>query len=184
MEQYNTTKQRDNCLLPPTNKVETAETALFFVSLVLISIFVLEIFTAFYAFGWRRYTKILFLFDAFIVISSFILEVYFRFGNLGKVGSASAGVVVLRMWKIIRAIHAVAHAVTLRNHLIIEEIEHARQIVNEEKLRAEKTIEEQQKKINSLTELLEKSVKQGRLQQQNSVSVRKRANSMDSIMRF
>jgi glucan phosphoethanolaminetransferase (alkaline phosphatase superfamily) len=184
MEQYNTTIQRANCLLPVSAQTENTETALYYVSLVLISIFVLEIFTAFYAFGWRRYTKFLFALDAFIVISSFIMEVYFHFGSLSKVQGASAGIVVLRLWKIIRAIHAVAHAVTLRNHLIVEEIEHARQIVNEEKVKAEQIIEEQQKKIDSLMELLGKSNKQGSPEQQNDGSVRKRSNTMDVIIRL
>jgi hypothetical protein len=184
MIQYNTTKQRDNCLLPPSAQIDNVETALYYISLVLISIFVLEIFTAFYAFGWRRFTRILFLIDAFIVLVSFFLEVYFHFGAVAQVGDASAGIVVLRMWKIIRAVHAVAHAVTLRNHLIIEEIEHARQIVNEEKLRAEDTIEEQQDRINHLTELLQKPTKQSNSQQQSTSTVRRRANSLSSITFF
>jgi hypothetical protein len=183
MKQYNTTEQRDNCLLPPSAAIENGETALFYLSFILITIFVLEIFSAFYAFGWRRYTKFLFFFDAFIVLVSFVLEVYFHYGSIGKAGKASAAIVVLRMWKIIRAIHAVAHAVTLRNHLIIEEIEKAREIVNEEKDRAQQTINAQQDEINYLTDLLNK-YKNDDMSEENNSFVRNRAKSFDITIRF
>ena len=183
MKQYNTTEQPNNCLVLPSAALDKGEAALFYISLIIVSIFVLEIFTAFYAFGWRRYTKLLFFFDAFIVISSFILEIYFYYGNVGNAGKASAGIVVLRMWKIIRAIHAVAHAVTLRNHIIIEEIEKAREVINEEKLEAENTINEQRDEINYLTDLLNKSNKQDDSNRYIPF-VRNRSQSLDSLTRF
>jgi hypothetical protein len=143
LELYNTTQQPSECLLPLSRSVDDGELALFYISLILISTFVLEIFAAFYAFGWRRYTKLLYLFDAIVVLVSFILEVYFHFGNVVKIGRAAAGLVVLRLWKIIRAIHAIAHTMALRNHIIVEEIEQAREMLNDEKLHAEKTIDQQ-----------------------------------------
>jgi hypothetical protein len=183
MEKYNVTDQRDNCLLPPTEQLENGETALYYISLILISFFVIEIFSAFYAFGWRHFTKILYLVDAIIVLVSFVLEVYFHYGGVGKAGRAAGGIVVLRMWKIIRAIHAVAHAVSLKNRMIIEEIKKAREIVNEEKLQAEETIHDQQNQINYLTDLLDKSGKQSFLEQ-DSGPVRNRAKSLDTITFF
>ena len=157
MEAYNTTEQRSSCLLPITHQTENVELALYYISLIIISTFVLEVLSAFYAFGWRRYTKILYLFDAIIVLSSFIMEVYFHFGNTVKAGRASGALVVLRLWKVVRAIHAIAHSISLRNHMIIEKIKGAQEILQKEILEAEKTIREQNIEINKLTILLEKT---------------------------
>lgn len=156
MQGYNATEQRSECLLELTHTVEHAELALYYTSLVLISVFVIEILLAFYAFGWRRYTKLLYLLDAIIVLASFVMEVYFHFGNVGKAGRAAAGLVVLRLWKIVRAIHAIAHSMALRNHMIVTEIEKARAILIEEKLQAEEMIEQQNNHIKELQDMLNK----------------------------
>jgi hypothetical protein len=163
--------------------VEAGELSIFYISLILISIFVLEILAAFYAFGWRRYTKLLYLFDAIIVLVSFILEVYFHFGNVGKVGPAVTGLVVLRLWKIIRAIHAIAHSMALRNHMIVTEIEQAQALLNVEKLQAEKTIHEQQMTIQDLTNRLEKNDKQITPEQNNEFPL-SRDKSLECVTSF
>jgi cell division protein FtsL len=183
MEQYNTTQQRDDCLIRPSQQLDDGELALYFISLVIICIFVLEILSAFYAFGWRRYTKILFLLDAIIVLTSFILEVYFHFGNALKAGRASAALVVLRMWKVVRAIHAIAHSISLRNHMIVEKIKEAETTLQEEIAEAEKTILEQKNKINDLTNLLEKTGTQTNPEQIDGFT-RKRTKSFNSVTRF
>jgi hypothetical protein len=179
MDQYNTTVQPTDCLLPLTSQVENGELAIYYLSLFLISIFVVEILVAFYAFGWRRYTKLLYLFDAIIVFASFILEVYFHFGNVGKAGKAAAGLVILRLWKIIRAIHAIAHSMSLRNHMIVTEINKAKMILNQEKIQAEQTIQQQNIQIDYLNDILQKNEKQ----QINRLN-RKRTNSLNSITLF
>jgi hypothetical protein len=183
MVQYNTTVQRDECLLPPTNQLEAAESALYYLSLVIICIFVLEILTAFYSFGWRRYKKILYLLDAIIVLVSFILEVYFHFGNTGKAGKATAGLVVLRLWKIVRAIHAIAHSISLRNRMIIEQIKRARAILKEEKMQAEKKIHEQEIEIHDLMNLLAKTGTQATPEQTKEFT-RSSSKSFNSIIFF
>jgi len=183
MIQYNTTVQPTDCLLPESTQVENGELAIFYVSLLLISIFVLEILTAFYAFGWRRYTKLLYLLDAIIVFVSFVLEVYFHWGNVGKAGKAAAGLVILRLWKIIRAIHAIAHSMSLRNHMIVTEINKARMILNEEKIEAEETIQQQKIKIDYLADILEKNGIKTNQEQINGLN-RSRANSLGSITLF
>jgi hypothetical protein len=180
---YNTTQQPSQCLLPESPSVEAGELSIFYISLILISIFVLEILAAFYAFGWRRYTKLLYLFDAIIVLVSFILEVYFHFGNVGKVGPAVTGLVVLRLWKIIRAIHAIAHSMALRNHMIVTEIEQAQALLNVEKLQAEKTIHEQQMTIQDLTNRLEKNDKQITPEQNNEFPL-SRDKSLECVTSF
>jgi hypothetical protein len=183
MNQYNITQQRPECLLPPSHPLESGELALYYISLVIICIFVLEISAAYYTFGWRRYTKILYLLDAIIIFSSFILEVYFHFGAGTKAGRASAGLVVLRLWKIVRAIHAIAHSISLRNHMIMEEIEKARTILKEENLQAEKTIREQEIEIDNLMNLLRKTDTLTTPEQVNETT-RRRAKSFNSVTLF
>jgi len=144
---------------------------------------VLEIFGAFYAFGWRRYKKILYLIDAIIILVSFILEVYFHFSSNTKNGRASAGLVVLRLWKIIRAIHAIAHSISLRNIMIMEQVKKAREVLEEEKIQAENTIREQEIKIDNLMNLLEKT-KIPTTPEKTDEGIRRRANTFHQIAFF
>lgn len=143
----------------------------------------LEIFTAFYAFGWRRYLKVLFLLDAIIVLASFILEVYFHFGATMRAGRASASIVVLRLWKIIRAIHAIAHSISLRNLMIIKEIEKARTILQEEKLQVEKTVLKQQQIIDNFTYLMTESNTPS-IQEKTNQIIRRRSYSVKPVTYF
>ena len=183
MEQYNTTKQRKDCHIRSNHRLETAELALFYVSFIIICIFVLEILSALYAFGWRRYKKLVFLVDAFIVLTSFILEAYFHFGTDIKAGRASAALVVLRLWKVVRAMHAIAHSISLRNRMIIDKIKKAQEALQEDIRQAEKTIYEQKMKIDDLTALLEKNGIRIILDQMNGFS-RTRSASVAIVTRF
>ncbi|CAF4635922.1 unnamed protein product [Rotaria sp. Silwood2] len=154
---YNTTEQRDTCLLDFSLHLVHADLFLFYFSVLLLTIFVLEIFISFYAFGWKYYMNPLYLLDSAIVFASFIMEIYFHYGNIGRAGRAAAAVVILRLWKIIRAIHAVAHSITLKNRLLINKIQEARILLEEEKQQVEQTLEKQEIKmeyfINILTNL-------------------------------
>lgn len=154
MEEYHTSEQRSGCVFIPSPTVEHTELAFYYIALILISIFVIEIFLALYGYGWRRYKKFLYFLDAIIVLASFLMEVYFHFGHIGRAGRAAAGLVVLRLWKIIRALHAIAHSMALRNHMIVTEIEKARQALSEEKLQTEETIEQQNTYMNHLLNIL------------------------------
>jgi len=154
MEEYNTTEQRDTCLLPYSPDLTRGELFLFYFSVVLLIIFVLEIFISFYTFGWRHYKKLLYLMDGIIVFSSFVMEIYFHYGIIGRAGRAAAAIVVLRLWKIVRAIHAVAHSITLKNHLLIKKIQEAQLIIEEEKLNTEQMLEKQEIKLEYLINIL------------------------------
>ncbi|UJR34902.1 hypothetical protein I4U23_027680 [Adineta vaga] len=151
---YNTTNQRDSCLLPYSLSLSRGELFLFYFSVLLLIIFVFEIFISFYAFGLRHYTNPLYLLDSLIVFTSFIMELYFHYGNLGRAGRAAAAIVVLRLWKIVRAIHAVVHSIILKNRLIIKKIQEAQILIEQEKESTEKMLEKQDIKVEYLTNLL------------------------------
>lgn len=154
MEQYNTTVQRDSCLLPYSVHLTHGELFLFYFSVLLLIIFVLEIFISFYAFGLRHYANPLYLLDSIIVFSSFLMELYFHYGSIGRAGRAAAALVVLRLWKIVRAIHAVVHSITLKNRLIIKKIQEAQTTIQEEKEGTERMLEKQNIKVEYLADLL------------------------------
>ncbi|CAF1187502.1 unnamed protein product [Adineta steineri] len=152
--EYNTTLQRDTCLLPYSVALSRAELFLFYFSVVLLIIFVLEIFLSFFTFGFQHYKNVLYLLDSIIVFTSFVMEIYFHYGNIGRAGRAAAAIVVLRLWKIVRAIHAVVHSITLKNRIIIRKIQEAQTIIEQEKSTTEKMLEKQEIKVDYLTNLL------------------------------
>ena len=120
----------------------------------LLIIFVFEVFISFYAFGWRHYKNPLYLLDGIIVFASFIMELYFHYGNIGRAGRAAAAIVILRLWKIVRAIHAVAHSITLKNRLLIKKIQEAQIIIEEEKQTTEQMLQKQDIRVEYLANLL------------------------------
>jgi hypothetical protein len=165
MQAFNTTIQRDACLLPHSKDLFRGELFLFYFSLFLLIIFVLEIFISFYTFGWRHYTNLLYLSDGIIVLSSFIMELYFHYGNIGRAGRAAAAIIVLRLWKIVRAIHAVAHSITVKNRLLIKKIQEAQIIIEDEKSTTEQMLEKQEIKVEYLMHLLKTTGKSPTLEQ-------------------
>jgi hypothetical protein len=114
----------------------------------------LEIFVSVYAFGWKYYKNLLYLLDGAIVFASFIMEMYFHLGNIGRAGRAASAIVILRLWKIVRAIHAVAHSITLKNRLLIKKIQEARILLENEKQMTEQTLEKQEIKLDHFINIL------------------------------
>jgi hypothetical protein len=154
MEYYNTTVQQDSCLLEYSIDLTRTNLFLFFFSTLLLCLFVLEVFISFYAFG-RKYLKSpLYLLDGIIVLTSFILEIYFHYGNIGHAGRAAAAIILLRLWKILRVIHAVAHSITVKNRLLIEKIEEAKILLEIEKEQTEQTLAKQEIKLDYVVKIL------------------------------
>jgi hypothetical protein len=156
MEEYHTTEQRDSCLLANSVQLDRADLFLFYFSVLLLSLFVLEILISLYAFGSKYYKNPLYLLDGTIVFSSFIMELYFHYGNIGKAERAAAAIVILRLWKIIRAIHAVAHSISLKNRLMLDRILEAKVLLEEEKQQEELTLEKQEIKVGYFINILSK----------------------------
>lgn len=75
MEEHQLTEQRESCLLEHSIHLKRTELFLFYVSIVLISCFVLEVFVSLFAFGWKYLKNPLYLLDGSIVIASFIMEI-------------------------------------------------------------------------------------------------------------
>lgn len=154
MIQYNTTKQRDACILEYSIHLKRTELFLFYISVLLIGIFVLEVLISLYALGSKYWKNPFCLLDGIVVFASFIMEIYFHYGYMGKAGRAASVIIVLRLWKIIRAVHAVAHSLSLKNRLLIKKIEEAKSVLEEEREQIEQTLEKQNIKLNYFINLL------------------------------
>lgn len=61
---------------------------------------------------------------------------------------------ILRLWKIVRAVHAVAHSLTMKNRLLIKKIEEAKVILEEERVLIEEILEKQNIKTDFYVQLL------------------------------
>ncbi len=96
----------------------------------------------------------MYLIDGVIVLFSFVLELYFHYGHIGRAGRAASAIILIRLWKIVRAIHAVAHSITIKNRMLIERIQEAQILLEEEKHQAEQTLEKQEIRVNYLVHIL------------------------------
>ncbi|KIY50227.1 hypothetical protein FISHEDRAFT_71839 [Fistulina hepatica ATCC 64428] len=142
--------ENSGCVLPDSTSVTDAEWVLWALSVFLLALFVLELLASLFAFGWRHFTKILFAVDAIVVVASFILEIYFKFGDDGKLETNPSALIVLRLWKIVRAIHAIAHSIELKNQAIIKEIKGAKAEAEEEHSQTRDLLEREQLKLDYL----------------------------------
>jgi voltage-gated hydrogen channel 1 len=91
--------------------VETAEQVFFWTSVTILSIFTLEQAVKLLVFGHRYFFwRLWHLLDAIIIITSLVLEIVLRSGALRDVVSL---LVIFRLWRIIRVVHAVAESVAI-----------------------------------------------------------------------
>ncbi|GAA6009293.1 hypothetical protein JCM11491_004261 [Sporobolomyces phaffii] len=122
------------CSLAPSHSREMLESGIFGVNLTLLSIFTLDVIFAMYAFGPITYaTSWVTLLDGFVVLTTFVLDVYFHFSKDPNAESPIA-LVILRLWKIFRAVHAIAHALELHHSEMMEKAENGRQKLEWERI--------------------------------------------------
>lgn len=78
---------------------------LHFVGLSILAIFVFEVFLKFYAMGCEYFMiEKLELFDAFIVVSAFVIEIVLSVIRAKKAWKGFAFIIVLRLWRVLRVI--------------------------------------------------------------------------------
>ncbi|GAA5946412.1 hypothetical protein JCM3765_000231 [Sporobolomyces pararoseus] len=122
------------CSLAPSHSREALENGIFGVNLSLLSIFTLDVFCSIYAFGPITYaTSWVTLLDGFVVLTTFVLDVYFHFSKDPNAESPIA-LVILRLWKIFRAAHAIAHALQLHFSEMMEKAEASRKKLEWERI--------------------------------------------------
>jgi hypothetical protein len=139
-----------NCILHESSALTGADWFLWSLSVSLLSCFMLEVLASLFAFGPRHFKKPLYAIDGAVVTASLVMEVFFRFGDHGKLGASPSALIVLRLWKIVRAIHAIAHSIELKNQAIIQEVQAAKAHVEEEHHQAAEALERDELKIQYL----------------------------------
>ncbi|GAA6000523.1 hypothetical protein JCM10207_008051 [Rhodosporidiobolus poonsookiae] len=101
------------CTMAPTAGREALENAIFGINISLLSVFMAEVLASIYAFGPITYcTSWVSLLDGFVVVTTLCLDVYFHLSK-DPAAKSPVAVVILRLWKIFRAIHAIGHALQL-----------------------------------------------------------------------
>ena len=120
------------CLLHESSALADGEWFLWAISVFLISIFTAELLITLFGWGLQRLKKPIFTVDLIIVVTSLFLEIFFQLSPSHNRSASPAALVFLRLWKIIRAIHAVAHSVEMKNQSIIRQLMEAKQEIEEE----------------------------------------------------
>jgi hypothetical protein len=140
-----------SCLLNDSAGVQKGDWLLWALSVALLVVFFADICASLFAFGLRRFYKPIFAIDALVIVASLIMEIVFKLDpSVTGAGSSPAALVLLRLWKIIRAIHAVAHAIEMKNQTIIRNVREAKAKLKEEHLAAEARLRRERWKIRFL----------------------------------
>ncbi|KAM0748084.1 hypothetical protein T439DRAFT_382572 [Meredithblackwellia eburnea MCA 4105] len=122
------------CTLAPTGSREAIELAIFGINISLLSIFTLEVFTAIFAFGPITYcSSWVCVLDGFVVIVTLCLDTYFHLSK-NPAAKSPVALVILRLWKIFRAVHAIAHALELHYEEVVEHAERGRDLLEWERI--------------------------------------------------
>lgn len=134
---------------------------LFGFTLAILGIFLVEIILKVIAFGWRFFTKFLFVFDAVIVIVSLTLEIIYGLSEDGVIGL----LVLLRFWRVIRIVYSVAHSSHIRSEEKLEKLKLSWQTQMEEQRRemdqmsmALRTEQRRKKQLGQSLKVLEDSL--------------------------
>jgi voltage-gated hydrogen channel 1 len=104
------------CEEDPPEAYERTENALIIISLTILGLFILEQLVKLVIFGIKYFFVFWHLFDAFIIITAFVLEITLT----GSAEIVAPLLVILRMWRIVRVGHAVADAIKLEQHILIK----------------------------------------------------------------
>ncbi|KAJ3400177.1 hypothetical protein CcCBS67573_g02371 [Chytriomyces confervae] len=94
---------------------------LFWLSAAILFVFFLELVVSAILFGLSHFMNPLTAFDAAIINIAIVVELYYHFSGLEKSGGNA--VVILRILKLIRVMHAVAHAAAYLALQRVEELE-------------------------------------------------------------
>ncbi|KAJ1548459.1 hypothetical protein HK405_003112 [Cladochytrium tenue] len=103
------------------------EDVMFWLSVTLLVIFAVEVALNIYVSGIRFLFSVVRGVDSAVIYASLFMELYFEFS--GTNASGSGGIVVLRIWKMVRAMHAIAHTIDMRNKHIIRAVKQSNTVI-------------------------------------------------------
>ncbi|KAI8839771.1 hypothetical protein BJ741DRAFT_598627 [Chytriomyces cf. hyalinus JEL632] len=107
--------------LHESKELHNGKEFLFWLSVCILFIFFFEIVTSTILFGWRHFRNPINVFDAIIITVAIVMEMYFHFSGLEASGSNA--VIILRIFKLVRGMHAVAHAAAFQARQRVHQLE-------------------------------------------------------------
>ncbi|KAI8839772.1 hypothetical protein BJ741DRAFT_81627 [Chytriomyces cf. hyalinus JEL632] len=107
--------------LHESKELHNGKEFLFWLSVSILFIFFFEIVTSIILFGRRHIMNPINAFDALIITAAIAMEMYFHFSGLESSGSGA--VMILRIFKLVRGMHAVAHAAAFQARQRVHQLE-------------------------------------------------------------
>ena len=128
--------------------IEEAIEILGIFSIIILGVFLIELFAQIYAFGWNEWRKeTLHIFDLSIVLITFILEIVFH-GN-ESVESMVGLLIVFRLWRIVRVIHVTTEVLEYHDEQEDKEYEDKIKELSQENERLKKELKELRSNTNN-----------------------------------
>eukprot|EP01025_Chloroclados_australasicus_P037869 TRINITY_DN3871_c3_g1_i1.p1 TRINITY_DN3871_c3_g1~~TRINITY_DN3871_c3_g1_i1.p1 ORF type:complete len:245 (-),score=27.89 TRINITY_DN3871_c3_g1_i1:310-1044(-) len=158
----------------PNHTLEEVAHVFHYVSIGILCVFVVENLLQLYAFGLKFFTKsILHVVDFVVIVVSLILDITITDDSLGEVSSL---LVIVRLWRLARIIHATEHITAFE-----KESEHDN--INQKLERLQQQLETERQKVRQLQRLLgEHRKKEREIQDQedkNKEKDKKKCSSME-----
>ncbi|KAI9345804.1 hypothetical protein DFJ73DRAFT_960704 [Zopfochytrium polystomum] len=112
----------------PSAGLSTLEDALFWISTSLLIVFAADVLLHLYVEGLRMFKSLVTSFDAVVVYSSLVMVLVFKYTNTGQSGSSA--IVALRIWKMIRVMHAMSASIEMSHQRTIRAIKSANEAIS------------------------------------------------------
>lgn len=118
------------------HSVHDAENVLSWISIAIASIFTVEQLLKLFVFGPHYFANFWHLFDAFVIITSLVLECVLK----GAARETASLLIIFRLWRLVRVVHSIAESLHFESEARLE-VHH----LHEEKL--EKELAEEKEKL-------------------------------------
>ncbi|KAI9345807.1 hypothetical protein DFJ73DRAFT_960706 [Zopfochytrium polystomum] len=111
----------------PSAGLAALQEALFWVSTTLLVLFATDVLLHLYVEGVKMFRSFVTSFDAFVIYSSLVMVLVFKYTNTGQSGSSA--IVALRIWKMIRVMHAMSAFIEMSHQRTILGIKSANDLI-------------------------------------------------------
>ncbi|KAJ3114689.1 hypothetical protein HDU96_001781 [Phlyctochytrium bullatum] len=135
-----------------TPALDSLLAAFVWVSVSILTVFAIEIAVSVYAFGWVFLKRFIHGFDALVVVVSLFLELYLEFTMHHETNSSA--IILLRIWKMIRCMHAIAHMLMMRTQRMVKTLEEVNNRIESDGHAMQKLIEFQKERIGFIASQL------------------------------
>ncbi|KAJ3105587.1 hypothetical protein HDU97_007929 [Phlyctochytrium planicorne] len=132
-----------------TPQIESLLDVFFWISVSILILFTIEITLSLYAFGIKFLKSFLHALDAFVVIASLVLELYLHLS--GRTDINANAIIILRIWKVIRAMHAIAHSIQLKAQRVVKSLKKVNHEIKTESESMHRLLQFQHQRIHAIS---------------------------------